>query len=384
MAKQVNSSRLEEIDFSRFNLRDAYITDQAEYVAALRDEALFSNYGITVMVRIPSIDSNYLFENNVDEYSNFVDITWMDTTETVIPLFKEYRQNVSEDGMTADGTTGIYSLDVILPTKLHLPKNSRIIFNEYNSREEKIAREWVVLSTEMKQISNSKTYSRIAHCVPARKETWNNSDTPISTIWFDYKVPEKEKIIKERLAAQGIIWFIKAGIDASKVRHTIVDTIDENIIIDPEYNESTNVLYYYDTRDINIIEPGVGLEIDNNYTLTDEEGNVILIQTEENGLKDIPLILTVKDIDYETGALKEYTLNLRKGYTDFGEDGKIVSFGPIDNYKAKIKLASGPWNGDIYHEEIYDKVEIENPKYIVPKQLDAVFISKKIAVSVLN
>ena len=122
MAKQVNSSRLEEIDFSRFNLRDAYITDQAEYVAALRDEALFSNYGITVMVRIPSIDSNYLFENNVDEYSNFVDITWMDTTETVIPLFKEYRQNVSEDGMTADGTTGIYSLDVILPTKLHLPK----------------------------------------------------------------------------------------------------------------------------------------------------------------------------------------------------------------------------------------------------------------------
>ena len=96
-------SRLQETAHSSFNLREAYISDTAEYVAALRDEALFSNWGVKVLIRIPVTDDfDDLNENNVDEYSNFVDVTWEDTTELVIPLFKEYRQNQSENGMTAD------------------------------------------------------------------------------------------------------------------------------------------------------------------------------------------------------------------------------------------------------------------------------------------
>lgn len=157
------NSKLAETDFSKFNLRDAYITDYPVYAAALRDESLFSNYGIKAIIKIPKI------ENNVDEYSNFVDDDFEITTESIIPKFEQYRQNVSVEGMSADGTEGIYPLEVLIPTKLHLPKNSRIILTEYNSKEFIIAREWVVLSTEMKQLSGSKTYTRIAYCTPSRK-----------------------------------------------------------------------------------------------------------------------------------------------------------------------------------------------------------------------
>ena len=156
-------SKLKETDFSRFNLRDAYITSYPEYASALRDEALFSNYGIKALIKTPKI------ENNVDEYSNFVDDDFDVTTESIIPRFEQYRQNVSVEGMAADGTEGLYPLEVIIPTKLHLPKNSRIVLTEYNSNEFIIAREWTVLSTEMKQLSGSKTYSRVAYCVPARQ-----------------------------------------------------------------------------------------------------------------------------------------------------------------------------------------------------------------------
>ena len=156
-------SRLKETAFSRINLRDAYITEYPEYAAALRDEALFSNYGIKALVKVPK------FENNVDEYSNFVDDDFKITTESVVPKFEQYRQNVSENGMSADGTEGLYPLEVIIPTKLHLPKNSRIVLTEYSSKEYILAREWTVLSTEMKQLSGSKTYTRIAYCVPSRQ-----------------------------------------------------------------------------------------------------------------------------------------------------------------------------------------------------------------------
>ena len=114
-------SRLTETDFSHINLRDAYITSYPEYAAALRDEALFSNYGIKALIKVPKK------ENNVDEYSNFVDDDFEITTESVVPKFEQYRQNVSVEGMSADGTEGLYPLEVLIPTKLHLPKNSRIV-----------------------------------------------------------------------------------------------------------------------------------------------------------------------------------------------------------------------------------------------------------------
>ena len=81
-----------------------------------------------------------LKENYVDEYSNFTNINWIETTETVLPLFKEYRQALSDNGMQADGTDRNLALEVIIPTKLHLPRNSRIVFNEYDNKEFKIAR----------------------------------------------------------------------------------------------------------------------------------------------------------------------------------------------------------------------------------------------------
>ena len=123
MVKKIKS-RLQETDFSRINLRDVYITEYPEYAAALRDEALFSNYGIKALVKVPKI------ENNVDEYSNFVDDDFIITTESVVPKFEQYRQNVSVEGMAADGTEGLYPLEVLIPTKLHLPKNSRIVLTE--------------------------------------------------------------------------------------------------------------------------------------------------------------------------------------------------------------------------------------------------------------
>jgi len=163
-------SKLDEIDFSAFNLRDAYITSFPEYAAALRDEAIFSNYGIKALIKTPK------YENNVDEYSNFVDDDFDITTESIVPRFEQYRQNVSAEGMSADGTEGLYPLEIIIPTKLHLPKNSRIILTEYNSHEKILAREWTVLSTEMKQLSGSKTYTRIAYCVPSRQSIHRTSE----------------------------------------------------------------------------------------------------------------------------------------------------------------------------------------------------------------
>ena len=195
-------SRLKETDFSRINLRDAYITDYPEYAAALRDEALFSNYGIKALIKVPK------YENNVDEYSNFVDDDFEITTESVVPKFDQYRQNVSVEGMAGDGTEGLYPLGVLIPTKLHLPKNSRIILTEYNSKEYIVAREWTVLSTEMKQLSGSKTYTRVAYCVPARHTIHRTLefDPNYSILYFEiHKV--KDITINKNLRALGCLYF---------------------------------------------------------------------------------------------------------------------------------------------------------------------------------
>ena len=88
MARKFSNSRLKETAFSQYNLRDAYITEMSALIADLRDEALFSNYSLQVLVRIPAVDSE-MRSNNIDEYSNFVNTEWIDTTESVIPLFNE-------------------------------------------------------------------------------------------------------------------------------------------------------------------------------------------------------------------------------------------------------------------------------------------------------
>ena len=204
-------SRLKETDFSRINLRDAYITEYPEYAAALRDEALFSNYGIKALIKVPK------YENNVDEYSNFVDDDFEITTESIVPKFEQYRQNESVEGMAADGTEGLYPLEVLIPTKLHLPKNSRIILTEYNSKEFIVAREWTVLSTEMKQLSGSKTYTRVAYCTPSRHTIHRTLEfDPLYSILYYNIHPVRDITKHKNIRATGCLFFDISSVSVDK------------------------------------------------------------------------------------------------------------------------------------------------------------------------
>lgn len=155
-----------------FNLRSSFQDRQIDYVAALRDEAIMSTYGIPVSIKVPKQ------ENNLDEYINYTDKNREDFyyQETfIVPKFKEYRQILSQYGNTAEEN---YCLECTIPSALHLPRNSRVILNEYDSNENKVAREWRVLSTTTKQLSNSKSYTRIANLVPDRTSILNASRVP--------------------------------------------------------------------------------------------------------------------------------------------------------------------------------------------------------------
>lgn len=144
-----------------FNYRSAFKGRQVDYLAALRDSAIFNLYGITVTAFIPKV------ENNVDEYQNFKDDDFNEFQIMCVPEFTEYRQVLSQFGMSAEDNVD-YPLDILIPSALHLPRNTRLVLNEFDSHEHKIDREWRVLSTETKQLSNSKSYTKVAHCVPAR------------------------------------------------------------------------------------------------------------------------------------------------------------------------------------------------------------------------
>lgn len=381
MAK--SNSRLQETSFSGFNLRDSYIQQQPEYHSFLRDDALFSNYGIKVLIRVPSYSEDVfdLNDNNVDEYSNFVDTIWVDTTESVIPLFKEYRQNVNENGMAADGTDAVFPLEVIIPTKLYLPKNSRIIFTEYNSREEQISREWEVLGTQMKQLSGSKTYSRIANCVPARQGSFTTEELSKGTIWFDYVMKELE--LYNMLKAQGVLWFYAKRIDKNNIKVTRKDTIPETVELYPEYAENTSIYMYYDTRPVNIVSGGVGFLVGDTFELSDQTGKPIEIITDQEGDKQ-RLVLTVTETDPAIGSIKAFTLNITEGYTIFSETGTL----PIQIYKnedfpATINLACAPYKGNLYHETTEAPI-ISNPKTLTPYMINVVISGKKVPASVLN
>ena len=376
MAKTSSKSRLNEIDFSSYNLRDAYITDNVDYLAALRDEALFSNWGIKVLIRVPAHEEE-LAENFVDEYSNFVNIEWIDTVETVVPKFNDYRINVSDEGMTADGTTGVYPLEVIIPTKLHLPRNSRIILSEHDAYENKIAREWVVLSTQMKQLSGSKTYSQVADCTPARKETFNSANTTyLSEFWFDYNTEVPVKIAD--IQAQGIIWFLRDGIPRDKlVIGKRYDETFEQIHHESEYAEYVRIPVYYDNRAINLVNAGTGFAVDDVYDIFDDNGNQLFVIIDDKENIKVPLTIKITKAGKQ-GEILDFVYNVERGYTLFGKDGVLQ----VTIANAILNINCIDYNHYTYQETILTP-KVSSPKYIYPQNIITKISAKRIAISVL-
>ena len=383
MARKFSNSRLKETAFSQYNLRDAYITDMSDYVSRIRDEALFSNFYLQVLIRIPAVDSE-MYSNNVDEYSNFVNTEWIDTTESVIPLFNEYRQVLSEHGLTADGTNDFtLPLQIILPTKLHLPRDSRIILNERDCNDNKVAREWQVLGTMRKQLSNGMTYSNVANCVPARQTTYDTRDLGgPHTIWFDGYCEDKCCEIVKGIRAQGTIWFVNMPIDRSKSIRAIEATIFEQIPEFPEINEKIEIPYYYDTRSKHIIDSGIGFSVGEEFDIYDDNGNQVYIQIDEIGTK-VPLILYVTEVN-ENGGISAFKLNVEKGFTLLGIDGDMqIELVKDEDFPAVINLVTVSAVGDVYNESLEAQV-IEKPKYLAPYRMDAVFMSKKVVMTVVS
>ena len=376
MAKSSSKSRLKEVDFSSYNLRDAYITDNVDYLATLRDEALFSNWGIKVLIRVPAHEDE-VADNLVDEYSNFVDIEWIDTVESVIPKFENYRLNVSDEGMSADGTEGIYPLEILLPSKLYLPRNSRIILSEHDAYENRIAREWVVLSTQIKQLSGSKTYSQIADCVPARKETYDSANTSyLSEFWFDYNIdlPVKESGVR----AQGIIWFLREGVPHNNlVIGKRYDETYEEINVESQYSEYVRVPVYYDNRIKNFVDAGTNFVVGNVYELYDNDGKQLFVIIDDEENIKVPLTVTITKVGKQ-GEILGFIYNVERGYTLFGRDGLLQV--KIEN--AILNINCTDINNQIYQETITN-LQVSSPKYIYPEKNISKFSAKRITISVL-
>lgn len=376
MAKSSSKSRLKEVDFSSYNLRDAYVTDNVNYLSDLRDEALFSNWGIKVLIRIPA-HGDEINTNNVDEYACFVDTEWIDTVESVVPKFNDYRINVSDEGMTADGTTGVYPLEILLPSKLFVPRNSRIILSEHDAYENKIAREWVVLSTQMKQLSGSKTYSQIADCVPARKETFDSADTSyLSEFWFEYGIdlPAKETGVR----AQGMIWFLREGVPCNKlIIGKRYNETNEEIVAESQYEEYVRIPVYYDNRSQNLINAGTRFVVDNVYDLYDKDGNQLFVIIDDEENIKVPFSIKVTKVG-NSGEILEYEYNVERGYTLFGKDGVLQ----VNVENAVLDINCIDINNKTYQETITN-LKVSSPKYIYPQNKITKFSAKRIAISVL-
>ena len=382
MAKYTNNSRLKETDYSAYNLRDALIQNQVEYLSTLRDEALFSNMGIKVLIKIPSNDNGDVVSNNVDEYSNFVDTVWMDTTETVIPKFSEYRQLLNENGMTADGIDADLPLEVIIPSKLYIPRNSRLIFNEYDVNDDIVTREWVVLGTVQKQLSGSKTYTRILNCVPARQSFFASSTPSVGKIYFDIYNLTLDMYKDSDIRSIGRIWFNNTLVnteDSFKVFH---DEISEELHTPEDvsnYQEDVNIPYFYDESTYNIISKGKGFYIGQEIDLCDSNNNKISVLVDPETKERVDLKIIVKDVDLRGGII-DFEYNVERVYTIFSN---LIAYTDKNiNDSASINIRCEEYEEDIYYESI-EKYTPLAPKYFTVYASESVFTSKKIAVSVL-
>lgn len=379
-----NSSRLTETSFSNNNLRNSYISPQAEYLTALRDEALFSNWGIPVSISVPCHSDGVVNENNVDEYSNFVDERWLTTTETVVPLFKEYRQNVSEEGMSADGTDSVYPLQMYIPSKLHLPKNSKIVLTEYNSRDEQIAREWTVLSTEMKQLSDSKTYARIANCVPTRKILFNTGET--YEVNYGFYVNPLEVSLVDTLSCQGVLWFDRQAIATDKIFTVFVSDLQENPTSGGDTQEQLRLPLFLDTRTINIAFSGMGFAVGEEFNVLDDNGDTVeVVQYPSEELTTLKMII---DEVGDLGQILKYHYNVSGIYSagSILDALTVISLRPNNTEffaVARINFVTCLWEGEIYSETNIED-GISDPKYVLVNNKRIVFAAKPIAASVLT
>lgn len=140
------------------NYRKALIEQYADYMWIARDQALMMR-GMYVTVLIPNE------ENDVDEYSDFVDSedNYHQIQTYIEPQFEKYIMTLSLLGQDMERD---YPLEISIMSKLHLPRHSIIQIPEINSAEQPLTREWRVLSTSIKQVG--KIYTRVANCTPAR------------------------------------------------------------------------------------------------------------------------------------------------------------------------------------------------------------------------
>lgn len=144
------------------NYRGSLVGTSADYYASLRDEALV-NIGMLVTIKVPKQ------ENNIDEYSDFVDIEDEDylIKHTYIqPQIDKYIRTLSLLGQDMENE---YPLTINILSREHMPRNTIIVMQEINSAYESVSREWRVLSTEIKQVGH--IYTRLAYAVPARSYT---------------------------------------------------------------------------------------------------------------------------------------------------------------------------------------------------------------------
>lgn len=144
--------------FSYDNYRKALVSQAADYIWILRDEALM-NKGIYITIKIPDE------ENNINEYSDFIDERedYHEIQTFIEPQFDKYIMTLSLLGQDMERD---YPLKVNIMSQVHIPKNSIMLIPEINSEGSIITREWRVLSTEIKQVGH--IYTRVANCTPAR------------------------------------------------------------------------------------------------------------------------------------------------------------------------------------------------------------------------
>ena len=161
----------------------------------------------------------------------------------------------------------------------------------------------LLILTQMKQLSGSKAYTRIAQCVPARKESYKNIHTNLATFWFDCFTERFSK--DDRLRAQGEFWFVHLMPEKDKIFVAVLDgDYWETPVYNPEYNESLNDIVYFDTRHKTILDGGYAFVEGETYVLKYPDGNIIYVQQPNSDIKT-PLTLIVDKVD-EKGTLLEY------------------------------------------------------------------------------